>query len=91
MTHLEKVEAELRRYQHVLMDFSAREHNGGVELVIEFKNRDLGLHTYYAPIHARDIENSQFPWTMQRYLYDCLHDYVIEMFTLTPQSRENRS
>jgi hypothetical protein len=27
---------------------------------------------------------------MQRYLYDCLHDYVVEMFTLTPQSRESR-
>ena len=35
-----EVEAELRRYEHALMDFSAREHNGGVELVIEFKNRD---------------------------------------------------
>ena len=64
MTHLEKVQAELRRYEHTLMDFSAREHNGTVELVIELKNRDLRLHTYYAPIHARDIEHSQFPWTL---------------------------
>ena len=72
------------------MDFSAREHNGGVELVIELKNRDLGLHTYYAPIHARDIDHPQFPWTLQSYLYDCLHDYVVEMFILTPQSRESR-
>jgi hypothetical protein len=78
VTHLEKVQAELRRY-----------HNGGVELVIELKNRDLGLHTYYAPIHARDIENAQFQWSLQSYLYDCLHDYVVEMFLLTPQSRES--
>ena len=91
MTHLEKVRAELLRYEHALMEISAREHNGGVELVIECKNRGLGLHTYYAPIHPRDIENAQFPWTMQRSLYDCLHDYVIEMFTLTPQSREGRA
>ena len=91
MTHLEKVEAELRRYQHALMDFSAREHNGGIELVIELKNRDLGLHTYYAPIHSRDIEHAQFPWTLQSYLYACLHDYVVEMFTLTPQRRESRA
>ena len=25
---------------------------------------------------------------MQRYLYDCLHDYLVEMFLRTPQSRE---
>ena len=90
MTPLEKVQAELRRYEHALLDFSAREHNGSVELVIELKSRDLGLHTYYAPIHARDIENPQFPWTMQRYLYDCLHDYLVEMFVRTPQDLSDR-
>jgi hypothetical protein len=90
VSHLEKVEAELRRYEHALMEFSARETAAGVELVIQIKNRDLGLHTYYAPIHSRDIDHTQFPWTMQRYLYDCLHDYIVEMFTLTPQSRESR-
>ncbi len=91
MSHLEKVRTELERYEHALMEFSAREHNGAIELVIELKARDLGLHTYYAPIHERDIDHSQFAWTLQRYLYDCLHDYIVEMFTLTPQSRENRS
>jgi hypothetical protein len=87
VTALEKVHAEIARYEHALMDFSAREHNGSIELVIELKNRDLGLHTYYAPLHPRDIEHSQFPWTFQRYLYDCLHDYLIEMFIRTPQTR----
>lgn len=91
MSDLEKVRTELRRYEHALMEFSARENNGVIELVIELKSRDLGLHTYYAPIHERDIDHPQFAWTLQRYLYDCLHDYVVEMFTLTPQSRENRS
>ena len=88
MTSLEKVETELARYEHALMDFSARDNNGAIELVIELKNRTLGLHTYYAPIHERDIEHTQFPWTLQRYLYDCLHDYVVEMFVHTPQSRD---
>jgi hypothetical protein len=87
VTALEKVEAELARYEHALVDFSAREHNGSIELVITLKNRDLGLHTYYAPLHPRDIAHSQFPWTLQRYLYDCLHDYLIEMFIRTPQTR----
>ncbi|PYT19548.1 MAG: hypothetical protein DMG58_36185 [Acidobacteria bacterium] len=84
---LAKVRAELARYEHALVDFSAREKNGAIELVIELKNRDLGLHTYYAPLHPRDIDHSQFPWTLQRYLYECLHDYVVEMFIRTPQSR----
>ena len=71
------------------MDFDVRERDdGSVELVIACRDRSLGLHTYYAPLHPRDLAHSQFPWTFQKYLYDCLHDYLIEMFTLTPQSRE---
>jgi hypothetical protein len=84
VTPLEKVQAEIVRYDHALLDFSTREHNGVIELVIQLKSRDL--HTYYAPIHSRDIEHPQFPWTFQRYLYDCMHDYLVEMFIHTPQS-----
>ena len=54
------------------------------------RNESLGLHTYYAPVHSRDIAHAQFPWTFQRYLYDCMHDYLVEMFLRTPQSRETR-
>jgi hypothetical protein len=90
VTPLEKVLAETRRYEHALLDFSARERNGAVELAIALKDRRLGLHTYYAPVHARDIEHRQFAWTFQRYLYDCMHDYLVEMFTETPQNREQR-
>jgi len=85
---LEKVLAETARYDHALLRFSAREHNGVIELVIEMKDPSLQLHTYYAPIHPRDIEHAQFPWTFQRYLYDCMHDYLVEMFLHTPQSRD---
>ena len=88
MTPLEKVEAEIARYDHALLRFSAREHAGSIELVIELKHPGMPMHTYYAPIHARDIEHTQFPWTFQRYLYDCMHDYLVEMFLHTPQSRE---
>ena len=88
MTPLEKVLSEIRRYDHALLRFSAREHNDGIELVIEMKDPGLQLHTYYAPIHARDLEHSQFPWTFQRYLYDCMHDYLVEMFVRTPQSQD---
>jgi hypothetical protein len=90
LTPLEKVRVEIGRYSHALLDFSARENNGTVELVIALKNPGPDIHTYYAPIHPRDIENPQFPWTFQRYLYDCLHDYLVELFIYTPQSRDPR-
>ncbi len=90
MSHLERVLTEIARYEHALLRFSAREHNGAIELVIETKDPGLGLHTYYAPVHPRDIEHSQFPWTFQRYLYDCMHDYLVEMFLRTPQMRDAR-
>ncbi len=88
MAPLEKVLAELARYEHAVLDFSARERNGTVELIIAMKELAGGVHTYYAPIHPRDIEHPQFPWTFQRYLYDCMHDYLVEMFIRTPQSRD---
>lgn len=88
MTSLEKVQRELERYEHALLRFSARETHRGVELVIELKEPREGVHTYYAPVHERDIAHPQFAWTFQRYLYDCLHDYLVEMFVRTPQSRD---
>jgi len=88
VTPLERVLEQTARYEHALLRFSAREHHGVIELVIEMKDPNLGLHTYYAPIHARDLEHPQFPWTFQRYLYDCMHDYLVEMFVRTPQSRD---
>ena len=90
MTGLQKVLAEAARYEHALLEFSAREHNDTVELIIRLKDNSLGLHTYYAPVHERDIEHPQFPWTFQRYLYDCMHDYLVEMFVHTPQNRDQR-
>ncbi len=88
MTRLEMAQAEARRYEHPLLEFSAREHLGQVELVIECKAPGLGLHTYYLPLHERDFESAQFPWTFQRLLYDGMHDYIVEMFARTPQMQE---
>ena len=86
-SNLEKVLTELEKYEHPLLSFSAREKGDGVEVVIDFQNKDLGLHTYYYHIHPRDLAHTQFPWTFQRQLYDCVHDYIIEMFTRTPQMK----
>lgn len=79
---------QLRRYEHPLLAFDARAKGEGVEVVINFRNPPVPVHTYMFELHARDLDHPQFAWTFQRQLYDCLHDYFIEMFTRTPQLRE---
>ncbi len=83
-----KVKAELERYEHPLFLFDARPNGDGVEIEIRFKPGDAGVHVYTFQMQPRDIEHAQFRWTFQRQLYDCLHDYVIEMFTRNPQRQD---
>ena len=90
MTPLEKVQEQMARYEHPLLDFSTREKDGKVELVIDCKIKGLGLRTYYLELHPRDFESPQFPWTFQRLLYDGMNDYIVEMFTRNPQQRDER-
>lgn len=85
MAPIDRVRTELARYEHLLLDFDAEETPSGVELVIRLKADVPGAHVYRAPVHPRDIAHAQFPWTFQKYLYDCLHDYLCEMFTRNPQ------
>ena len=66
----------------------AREHADGVEVLIRFTPAAPEVHVYSYVMRPREIENTQFPWTFQRQLYDCLHDFVVEMFVRNPQ-REN--
>lgn len=87
---LDRVLAQLRLYEHPLLDFAAREKGDAVEVVIKLKNPHVPVHTYYFELHPRDLDNPQFEWQFQRQLYDCLHDYLIEMFTRTPQNRKER-
>ena len=74
----------------VMLDFDAREKGNTVEVIIRFKSPPVPVHTYFFELHPRDLYHPQFEWTFQRQLYDCLHDYLIEMFTRTPQSRAER-
>jgi hypothetical protein len=85
---LEKVRAELLRYDHRLLAFNAEENGHVVELVISLKDPLPGVHTYRAPVHERDLAHPQFPWNFQRYLYDCMHDYLVELFDRTPQTKD---
>ncbi len=87
---LDRVLAQLRLYEHPLLNFEAREKGEGVEVIIEFKNPPIPVHTYYFDLHPRDLDHPQFEWTFQRQLYDCLHDYLVEMFIRTPQDLADR-
>jgi hypothetical protein len=89
-SRLERVLSQLRLYEHPLLDFSARAKGDGVELIIQFKNPPVPVHTYHFDMHPRDLDNPQFEWSLQRQLYDCLHDYLVEMFIRTPQDRLER-
>jgi hypothetical protein len=87
---LERVLTQLRLYEHPLLDFSARAKSDGVEVIIQFKDAAVPVHTYYFDLHPRDLDDAQFEWSFQRQLYDALHDYFVEMFIRTPQDRADR-
>ncbi len=90
MTHLDKVRSEVARYEHILLVFDARESSSGTpDLVIGLKSPVEGVSDYVAPVHPRDIDHPQFAWTFQRYLYDCIHDFMAELFTKNPQELGN--
>jgi hypothetical protein len=84
----EKVRAELARYEHPLFDFAARSSARGIESKIRYKFPEGDLPVYTFELQQREIENSQFPWTFQKQLYDCLHDFIIEMFIRNPQRKD---
>ncbi len=85
---VQKVRQELARYEHPVFAFDARAAADGVEIEIRFKTPGVDVHNYSFLLRPREIEHAQFPWMFQKQLYDCLHDYVIEMFTLNPQRKD---
>jgi hypothetical protein len=87
---LDRVLDQLRLYEHPLLNFSARAKRDGVEIIIQFKDPTMPVHTYYFDMHPRDLDDAQFEWSFQRQLYDALHDYFVEMFIRTPQDRADR-
>jgi hypothetical protein len=87
---LDRVLAQLRLYEHPLLNFSARAKGEGVEVIIQFKDESVPVHTYYFDLHPRDLDDPQFEWSFQRQLFDALHDYFVEMFIRTPQDRAER-
>jgi len=84
MTSVERVLAELAEYEHPFFEFDAREKGEGVEMVIRSKIPNVLSPEYRITLTERDIQNSQFRWTLQRLIYGSLTDYVVELFTKNP-------
>ena len=86
MNSAERVRDELAKYEHPMFGFEARETDGGVELIIRSKVADVLSPEYKITLAERDLQSRQFPWTLQKLLYDCLTDYVVELFTKNPMT-----
>jgi len=83
--YLNKVNIELDRYEHPLFDWEARSAERGVEVVVRLKVAGLHDDPYKFYLTPRELEARAFPWDFQRQLYNYLHDYLVEMFTRSPQ------
>ena len=86
MTSIERVREELAKYEHPFFDFEAREDGDDVELIIRSKLAGVLNPQYKISLAERDLQTSQFPWTFQKLLYDCLTDYIVELFTKCPMT-----
>ena len=84
MSSLQRVREELAKYEHPFFEFDAREKGDDVEMLIRSKVPDVLSPQYRITLNERDIQSSQFQWTFQKLLYDCLTDYVVELFTKNP-------
>lgn len=82
---LQRVWRELARYEHPLFTWNAVPAGESVEIRICFRPPAAPLHDYAFQMRPRELENPQFPWLFQKQLYDCLHDYVVELFSRNPQ------
>ena len=82
--HLDRVLAQLSRYEHPLFDWEAHQSPSGVDITIKLKIEGVYNEVYKLTLKPREIEARGFEWDFQRQLYNCLHDYLVEMFTRSP-------
>ena len=86
--HLDRVIAQLARYEHPLFDWEAHNSASGVDVTIKLKIEGVYNDVYKLSLRPREIEARGFEWDFQRQLYNCLHDYLVEMFTRSPHIAE---
>jgi hypothetical protein len=86
--NLEKVRQQLSRYEHPLFNWEARQVSEDVEVIITLKLDGFYDQPYRLRLKPRELEARGFEWDFQRQLYNCLHDYLVEMFTRSPHITE---
>ncbi|HYP26868.1 MAG TPA: hypothetical protein VE262_09130 [Blastocatellia bacterium] len=87
--YLNKVIAELGRYEHPLFRWEAKAVDRGIEVTVRLKIPDIHDDPYRFYLTPRELNDRAFPWDFQRQLYNYLHDYLVEMFTRSPQIYES--
>lgn len=86
MENVEKIRAELEHYEHPLFDFEVEAAAGGVAVSVSVKPElAVSVHQYHFFVSDREMATQKFAWDFQRQLFNYLHDYLVEMFTRTPQ------
>lgn len=84
--YLQKVQQELARYEHPLFIWEAIiGSDNGIDVIVRLKYEQIHDDPYRFHLAPREIEARAFAWDFQRQLYNYLHDYLIEMFTRSPQ------
>ena len=86
MSSIDRVRKELAKYEHPFFDFEAREKGDEIEMVIRSRVAGVLSPEYKISLKERDLQSSQFPWTFQKLLYDCLTDYIVELFSKSPMT-----
>jgi hypothetical protein len=86
--YLLQVKQELSRYEHPLFEWEASSVERGIKVSVRLKQQGLHDDPYAFYLIPRELEARAFPWDFQRQLYNYLHDYLIEMFTRSPQIKE---
>jgi hypothetical protein len=83
--YLDKVQKELSRYEHPLFEWVVYPAQEGVDVLVYLKFQGIHDDPYQFHLAPREIEANAFEWDFQRQIYNYLHDYLIEMFTKSPQ------
>jgi hypothetical protein len=86
--YLLQVERELSRYEHPLFVWEATSVERGIKVSVKLKFDGIHDDPYTFYLVPRELEDRAFEWDFQRQLYNYLHDYLIEMFTRSPQIKE---
>ena len=86
--YLTRVNNELDRYEHPLFQWTARAVDKGIEVTVSLQYQGIHDDPYRFYLTPRELEDRAFEWDFQRQLYNYLHDYLVEMFTKSPQIRD---